>query len=170
MTRAAIAALLSAALLSAVLAAPALAQKTKRTEDVCFKLNYEQRESMAARGDPDATYCSAVWSAAAYVDETKKEAERNALRAKALAMRARAERLGYRFDGIVMFGMTFDELIADGDELTANGGERPRAGDAFGDYLGCSAQIGAACMAQCGGQASCQAACQGQNAWRCNRP
>lgn len=160
------------ALLAAALAAPALAQKTKRTEEVCLKLSYQQREALAMRGDPDAIYCSAVWSAAAYVDETKEVAERDAWRAKALVLRARAERLGYRFDGIAMFGMTFDELIADGDELTANGGVRPRDPDlqAEGDRSACSARIGTACSAQCGGDWDCVAACQGGNAWRCNRP
>ena len=74
---------------------------------------------MARGGDPDAVYCSAVWNAAAYVDETRSLAERKASRAAAIDYHNKARQLGYDFNRIAMFGMTFEQLIADGDRLNS---------------------------------------------------
>ena len=58
--------LLLTVVLAIACALPATAGYSERTRQLCFKLNYAEREQLADRGDPDAIYCSAVWNAAAY--------------------------------------------------------------------------------------------------------
>ena len=151
------------------LALPAMAGYSERTRQLCFKLKYAERERLADQGDPDATYCSAVWNAAAYTDETKSQQERRAHRVRAIERYRAAVDLGYTFDRIAMFGMTFDQLIADGDRLTANGGARRPAYDPQGAFMGCMGRLGVQCSAQCGGNMNCQAACTSNNAWQCRQ-
>ena len=151
------------------LALPAAAGYSERTRQLCFKLKYAERERLANQGDPDAIYCSAVWNAAAYTDETKSQQERRAHRARAMERYRAAADLGYTFDRIVMFGMTFDQLIADGDRLTANAGTRRPANDPQGEFMGCMGRLGVQCSAQCGGNINCQTACTSINAWQCRR-
>jgi hypothetical protein len=163
-------ALLSAALAVAVIVIgtwPAEAGYTERTRRLCLHANYDDRERLADRGDGDAIYCSAVWHAVAYADETRTHRERQASRAKAFQRYRRAIDLGYDFDRIAMFGRTFAELIADGERLDSGPAVSRRGGD--GDVAGCMARIGIECAAQCAGNVNCQAACTGNNAWQCRR-
>jgi hypothetical protein len=112
--------------LAFILALPAEANYSQRTRHMCWDVGYPAREQLANRGDPDAIYCSAVWNAAAYVDETKPLQARQRHRAIALERYEEALALGYDFNRIIMFGMTFEQLILDGDQLTRNGGYRHR--------------------------------------------
>ncbi|MCK6451813.1 MAG: hypothetical protein L6R19_13290 [Alphaproteobacteria bacterium] len=159
--------------LAVVLVAPAEAGFNERTREICYgsKVNYNQMLEMVARGDPDAIFCRALWDALAYADETFDLPERNLRRARAAELRGRAEKLGYDFSQVKLLGMTFDEAIADGDALSANGGVRQQTGTPLGDYMGCMAQVGVQCTVQCGGYdaAGCISMCQGGNAWRCNQ-
>jgi hypothetical protein len=146
---------------------PAKAGYTERTRQTCFALNYDQRERAADRGDPDAVYCSAVWNAAAYVDETLSRVERQQRRSKAMERYQRAKQLGYDFNRVAMFGKTFRELIDEGDALS--GGGNRSGGERQGNMVECLATIGTQCGAQCGADLVCRSACQARNTWQCNQ-
>jgi hypothetical protein len=147
----------------------ASAQETARTKKICWDVNYDQKERMADAGDKDAVFCSAVANAASYTDETLSQAERQKRRVIAINRYNKARELGFAFERIVMFGMTFQQLIADGDRLMRSGGVRPSQGSVQGDFNACMAQIGTACMGQCGGDSSCFYRCNGSNAWQCRQ-
>jgi hypothetical protein len=145
---------------------PAEARYTARTQHICLHANYAERELLADRGDGDAIYCSAVWHAVAYADETRSDRERRASLARAFERYRRAVALGYDFDRIAMFGKTFAELIADGERLDGGAGTPSPVRE---DFNACMARIGVLCAAQCAGNVTCQAACNANNAWRCKR-
>jgi hypothetical protein len=147
---------------------PADAGYTERTRRMCLDAGYADRERQADRGDGDAIYCSAVWHAVAYADETRSHEERQASRVKALQRRGRALEFGYDFDRIAMFGLTFAQLIADGERLDGGGRTANRRSN-DSDVAACMARIGIQCAAQCSGNTTCQAACTANNAWQCRR-
>ncbi len=149
------------------LTAMAAAGYSERTRRFCIDLNYAQREGLADKGDPDAIYCSAVWQAVIYGDETRSTADRQRARARALQQHQKARALGYDFNRIAMYGKTFAELMADGDAL-ANG-TRGGNDDSFGEYMGCTGRLGIQCMGQCAGNTLCQSQCVSNNAWQCSR-
>lgn len=142
---------------------------TARTKQMCWDVKYDERERLADNGDSDAIYCSAVWNAAAYTDETKSQSERRGRRALALKRYEKARQLGYDFSGVAMFGMTFKQLIGDGDNLAGNGGVRPARSNRDGELLGCLGRIGVMCSARCSGEPTCLSACNGGNAYQCRQ-
>jgi hypothetical protein len=157
-----------AAFALALHATPADARYSERTRHICLHANYAERERLANQGDGDGIYCSAVWNAVFYADETKSRRERQAHRVLALEGYRRAIGLGYDFNRIAMFGMTFQELIADGERLDGGGGPSTR-GNSDAEFSACMGRLGVQCAAQCAGNPTCQAACTGNNAWRCRQ-
>lgn len=134
---------------------------TPRTDAIC-KQSLEQRKSFADRGDPDGIYCLAVLYAARYGDERYPDAERETYGINARVYIEKAKALGYRVESI-------ERDIVGGDNISSTGsyfGSRDR--DPSGARMGCQANIGISCAAQCGESGgSCYYQCLGGNAWQC---
>ena len=143
--------------LASALAVPAsvlAAERTARTDAIC-KQSLDQRQALAAKGDPDGIYCLAVLYAARYGDERYSDAERAGYGANARIYIKRAAALGYRVGDI-------ERDIVGGDNITNTGsyfGRRKLTGKmVVNRTLRC-------CAAQCGATAQPHGSVQ-RDAWR----
>ncbi len=128
---------------------------------------FDSAEAAAKRGVPAAIFCSALFNAFTYNNDTINASVRRQARKDALMWRAKAEALGFEFNRYILIGATFDGHLAQGDADFSGFTAAPRPPKE--NWHACQARLGAQCMGQCGGNGNCYSMCMGGSSWQCNR-